>query len=212
MFLSSFELEKEFDDKNNLPYYEPTTQSKNKDRFYKKDTLFITEDFNLKEDTIIKAKKVILDMVKIQTLEHSLIIIADDFLSNHSVIQNFKQGQEAEAQKDGRHGGTISILTNKASGNLKLVLNGENGGKVSRRRGLTSDERESLKGEDGKNGREAIYKKFCEIETFLILQNRRCRFECVLKQTRGEDGKEGKQGFPGEDGRRGGNTGWYELK
>ena len=178
----------------------------------KEEIITISENLELKETTIIKAKKVILDMVKVQTFEHSLIIIADEFLSNHSVIQNFKENEKAKKKENGRHGGSILILANKASGNLKLILNGENGGKVSTRRVLTNEEKEKLLGSNGKNGRDAIYKKFCEIETFLILQNRRCRFECILKQTRGEDGGEGKQGLLGEDGKNGGNTGSFHLK
>ena len=189
-----------------------TDKKLSNDSVSKSETIIISEDLKLKEATIIKSKKVILDMVKIQTFEHSLIIIADEFLSNHSVIQNFKEDERAKKKEDGRHGGNIFILANKASGNLKLVLNGENGGKVSKRKVLTSEERKKLLGSNGKNGRDAIYKKFCITERFLILQNRRCRFKCILKQTRGEDGEDGKQGLKGQDGRNGGDTGSFHLK
>ena len=188
-----------------------TTKLSN-DSISKPETIILSEDLELKETTIIKAKKVILEMVKIQTFEHNLIIITDEFLSNHSVIQNFKEDEKAKKKEDGRHGGNIFILANKVSGNLKLILNGENGGKVSKRRVLTVDERENLKGKAGKNGRDAIYKRFCMTETVLFLQNRRCRFECILKQTRGEDGGEGKQGFSGEEGKNGGDTGSFHLQ
>ena len=172
----------------------------------------ISEDLELKKHLIINSQKVVLDMAKLKTNEYNLAIIADEFLSKHSIIQNFPEGQKAKKRKEGKNGGNVSILTNKARGNLKLVLNGESGGFVSKRRVLTKEERQELLGFNGTNGRDAIYKKFCEIESFLFLTNRRCRFECVLKPTRGEDGGEGKRGLKGEAGRNGGDTGSFHLQ
>ena len=204
--------------------YEPANQTEDKDassktskKFFnnpasKGEVIVISEDLELKESTIIKGKKVILDMVKVQTNEHSLTILADEFLSNHSVIQNFKGGQKAKKKEDGKPGGSILILVYKASGNLKLFLNGENAGKVSKRRILTREEKEELLGHNGKNGRDAIYKKFCRKERFLFLTNKKCWLECILKQTRGENGGEGKRGLSGEEGRAGGDTGSFQLK
>ncbi len=54
--------------------------------------------------------KVILDMVKIQTNEHSLTVIATEFLSKHSIIENFLKGQKAQKREDGKSGGDIFIL------------------------------------------------------------------------------------------------------
>ena len=104
------------------------------------DTIIVSEDLELEEDTTIKGKKVILDMVKIQTFEHSLTIIAKEFLSKHSIIQNFLEEQKAQKREDGKSGGDIFILAYKAQGNLKLVLSGENGGRVSRRRTITKED------------------------------------------------------------------------
>ena len=207
--LNIHESTSQIKDKNNLSKVDKKLSN---NPVSKQEAIIISEDLELKETIIIKGQKVILDMVKIQTNEHSLIIIADEFLSNHSVIQNFQENQKAKKRKDGKNGGKILILAYKASGNLKLVLNGEDGGKVSKRRVITKEEKEKLLGSNGKNGRDAIYKKFCEIESFLFLTNRRCRFECILKQTRGEDGGDGKQGLEGENGRNGGDTGIFHLK
>ena len=104
-----------------------------KDLELEEDTIIISKDLELKEDTTIKGEKVILDMVKIQTNEHNLTIIAKEFLSKHSIIANFLEGQKAQKREDGKSGGDIFILAYKAQGNLKLVLSGENGGRVSRR-------------------------------------------------------------------------------
>ncbi|MCZ0933343.1 MAG: hypothetical protein OXJ52_09365, partial [Oligoflexia bacterium] len=217
--------------------YEQTSQTEYKDTFLKtdkkpsnnptskKEIIVTSEDLELKENTIIKAQKVILNMVKVQTNEHSLIILADEFLSNHSVIQNFQEDQKAKKKEDGKHGGNTLILAYKASGNLKLILNGENGGKVSKRRVITKEERQELSGSNGKNGRDAVYKRYCK-ETYLYLPvlpplseiikrastSKRCWWECVLRNERGENGGKGKRGLRGEDGRHGGDTGFFHLR
>ena len=77
---------------------------------------------------------------------------------------------------------------------------------------MTKKERRKIKGVNGKNGRDAVYGKFCETESFLFLTNKRCRLKCILKQTRGEDGGKGKKGFAGENGRDGGGAGSFHLK
>ena len=51
----------------------------------------ISEEVVLAEDTVIQNTRVVLDMASIKTSEHDLVIIADEFISNHSVIQNFSQ-------------------------------------------------------------------------------------------------------------------------
>ena len=173
---------------------------------------FISEDLELSESTTIQNKKVVLDMVTIKTFQYDLTIIADEFLSNHSVIQNFIEGQKAKKKENGKHGGNILIETKTASGNLKLILNGENAGKVPARRSISKKERLKLKGSAGKNGRDAIYREFCRTETFLILQNRHCWDECILPPTRGESGGNGLQGFPGWSGKSGGSSGSFHLK
>ena len=63
-------------------------------------------------------------MVKIKTLEHDLTIIADEFVSNHSIIQNFQEEQTAKEDEDGKSGGHVFIQAKTAKGNLRLILNG----------------------------------------------------------------------------------------
>ena len=111
-----------------------------------------------------------------------------------------------------KSGGSILIEAKAASGNLKLILNGENGGRVPARRSISTKEKLNLKGSAGGNGRDAIYREFCSTETFIILQNRHCRYECILPPTKGGNGENGYQGFPGWNGRSGGNSGSFYLK
>ena len=71
-------------------------------------------------------------MVTIQTLQHDLTIIAEEFISNHSFIQSFPEGQIANDKIEiGRSGGHVLIKAKTAQGSLGLTLSGENGGYVS---------------------------------------------------------------------------------
>ena len=187
-------------------------KSSNEHEIIQENITVISGDLELRKHLIINSQKVTLDMAKVKTNNYNLAIITSEFLSSHSVIQNFQEGEPAKKREEGKSGGNISILTNRARGDLKLILNGENGGKVSKRKVITKEERKKLLGSNGTNGRDAIYKKFCETESFLFLTNRKCRFECVLKQSRGEDGGDGKQGLEGEDGKNGGDTGSFHLQ
>ena len=58
-------------------------------RFSEDEITVITEDLTLKKHKIIKNRKVVLDMVTINTRQYNFIIISEEFVSNNSVIQNF---------------------------------------------------------------------------------------------------------------------------
>ena len=200
------------DKKSYEPPLEESNQIEESKEILEEEITFISEDLELSESLTIQNKKVVLDMVIIKTFQYDLTIIADEFLSNHSVIQNFVEGQTAKKKEHGRDGGNILIEAKKASGNLKLILNGENAGRVPARRSISKEEKLKLKGKAGTNGRDAIYREFCRTETFLILQNRHCWDECILPPTRAESGGRGRQGFPGWNGKSGGDTGSFYLK
>ena len=176
------------------------------------ETTFLSENLELSQDTIIQDKKVVLNMVTIKTFEYDLTIIADEFISNHSVIQNFPEGQKAREWKNGRSGGNVFITAKRAEGSLQLILNGENAGSVPRKREISKEERLKLSGANGANGRDAIYRRFCRSHTFIFLTNRSCWDECIVEPTRGRNGGNGRQGFPGFNGRHGGNSGSFHLK
>ena len=191
---------------------EITVLSEDSKQISEEEITILSEDLELSENTIIQNKKVILDMMTIKTLQHDLTIIAEEFISNHSIIKNFPEEQTAKKKENGKHGGNVLIEAETASGNLKLILKGENGGLVPVRRSLSKKERLKLKGKAGGNGRDAIYREFCNTETFIILSNTHCWEECILPPTRGERGGNGLQGFPGWNGKSGGNSGSFHLK
>ena len=200
------------EDSEQIPKEETPNVVEDSEQIPEEEITTLSEDLELSENTIIQNRKVILDMVIIQTLQYDLTIIADEFLSNHSIIKNFPEEQTAKKKENGKHGGNVLIEAKTVSGNLKLILKGENGGLVPVRRSLSKKERLKLKGKAGGNGRDAIYREFCNTETFFILSNTHCWEECILPPTRGERGGNGLQGFPGWNGKSGGNSGSFHLK
>ena len=192
--------------------------------FLEEEITVISEDLELKEDTVIKNRKVVLDMVAIKTQKHNLFIIAEEFLSNHSVIRNFTEDEKAKKWNHGRNGGNILIEAEKAIGELQLVMNGEKAGHVPRRATISKSEKKRLKGRDGRNGQDAVYKRVCHtirlplslhsigIPLFPSAPIRNCWYECASPPTEGEDGGRGRRGVRGPDGKNGGGSGSFHLK
>ena len=193
--------------------------------FLEEEITLISEDLELTEDTVIQNRQVVLDMVVVKTFEHNLFIIAEEFVSNHSVIQNFPEDEKAKKFQNGRSGGNILIETDRAIGELQLVLNGEEAGRVPKQNLISKEQRKRLKGQKGRYGRDAVYETVCRISSIsLALQAisipifpgsipiKRCRERCVAPPTEGEDGGGGLKGFPGFDGKNGGDSGSFHLK
>ena len=146
-------------------------------------------------------------MMTIQTNEYDLTIIADEFLSNHSIIKNFPEKQIAKEKEDGRSGGHVLVKTKFARGSLLLNLSGENGGFVSQRK-LSIREEFQLSGRNGENGFNAVYGTWCSdfyIPTIFgrLVLDRNCWNKCRVYPTRGQDGENGKPGFTGYIGKQG---------
>lgn len=207
---------------NKLPFTNEEMQSlseetiiekpKNEDELSEDEITLIEENIELTENTVIQNRKVILNMVTIKTFEHDLLIKADEFISNHSIIQNFEEKEKARKNEDGKNGGSVLIETNTAKGELKLTLNGESGGYVSSRK-LSTSEEINLRGRNGRNGSNAIYRKICDTFTLFIFPiNTYCRDRCVAFPQKGKDGGKGKKGLTGFKGKNGGNSGSFHLK
>ncbi|MDE0151973.1 MAG: hypothetical protein OXK80_05720 [Bdellovibrionales bacterium] len=207
---------------NDLPFKNEEVESlteetikeipKNKDEFLEDEITLIEENMELTENTIIQNKRVILNMVTIKTFEYDLLIKADEFISNHSIIQNFEENEKARKNEDGKNGGSTLIETNTAKGELKLILNGENGGHVSSRK-LSLSEKTSLRGQDGRNGQNAIYRVLCDTWSFLGFEvSEYCANKCMVAPRQGENGGNGKRGLTGFSGKNGGNSGSFYLK
>ena len=193
----------------------------------------ISEEVVLAEDTVIQNTRVVLNMASIKTSEHDLVIIADEFISNHSVIQNFSIEQKAEKETPGRNGGNIRVEAKTASGTLQLILNGEDAGPAPAKRNISREERIKLSGRSGKDGKDAAYRKDCEQARAILPFHRRltspaamqmeiirrsiafegsCPEECAVPPTEGQASSDGRQGLSGFDGLKGGDSGSFHLK
>lgn len=195
---------------------ETPNTDENSEQISEEETTIVSEDLELSENLVIQNRKVILDMVTIQTLQHDLTIIAEEFVSNHSFVRNFPEGQKADKNEDGKSGGHVLVKAKTAKGSLGLILSGENGGYVSTRR-ISKRERNKLMGRNGENGYDAIYDTWCKdiyipILVGKIVIDRNCRKECRVEPTRGRNGEDGRQGYPGYTGKRGGNSGSFYLQ
>ena len=129
--------------------------------FLEEEITLISEDLELREDTVIQNRQVVFDMVAIKTFEHNLFIIVEEFVSNHSVIQNFPEGKKAKKFQNGRSGGNIQIEAERAIGELQLLLNGEEAGRVPKQNLISKEQRKRLKGQRGNNGQDAVYRTVC---------------------------------------------------
>ena len=185
--------------------------------FSEEDTTTLSEDLELSEHLIIQNKKVVLDRINIQTNEHDLTILTDEFISNDSFIHNFPEGQTSLEKIDGKSGGHVLVKAKTAKGTLSLILRGENGGFVPQRE-ISRRELDKLSGRPGTYGNPAIYKTECGglyIPTFIfgnITLHKDCWVKCFLHPTRGGDGENGRPGYPGYEGKRGGNSGSFSLQ
>ena len=185
--------------------------SEEREPISEEETTIISEDLKLTKDSVIQDRRVVLNKVTIKTFEHDLTIRAEEFISNHSIIQNFWERKEAKKRENAKNGGNILIEAEVAQGELQLILNGEHGRRVSRNRSVS---RKKLKGQKGKNGQDAVYRKYCRDVRFLgvMTVDRKCWYRCVASPTGGQDGEDGQRGLPGFDGKDGGNSGSFHLR
>lgn len=118
------------------------------------------------------------------TMGGALHLKAHRLLSEGGRIATFPPGQTAPPQKNGRGGGFVYLHVDQAEGELYISLRGENGG--AGKPGAKPDIK--LQGNDG------------------VAVFGRCGEDAYVTQ-----GERGKQGYPGESGMNGGDTGNFEL-
>ena len=98
---------------------------KDSEQISEEEITVLSKDLELLKDTIIQNKKVILDMVTIQTNEHDLTVIADEFIISIILLfATFPEGQMAKEKEEGKSGGHVLIKANTAKGSLGLTLGG----------------------------------------------------------------------------------------
>lgn len=126
------------------------------------------------------------------TGNRNLFLKASELISEDSVIENFSSEDRAASGEHGKNGGLISFVVKKASGDLKVVLSGQNGG-------------------HGINAPDLVYHKGAQAQhggSGQIRYEAGYLFTCDSPAGDGSDGVErGDQGLNGGDGGSGGSTG-----
>lgn len=124
------------------------------------------------------------------TMGNKVRIHAQNFSTWGGVIASFPEHQQSTVG-EGRSGGHLMLWTQKAEGNLKVIMRGEQG-----KQGEPGDApNESLKGYPGKEGAEKLNAGGDEWNDPRV----------------GGKGYPGKKGFPGKQGYKGGNSGTFEF-
>lgn len=122
-----------------------------------------------------------------------------ELISEGAEILTFKPDQFAPLGENGRRGGNLEIIAEHATGSLDVVMQGEHGGKGSD--GASPDE--SLRGSKGAEGRRALYQTLGAPFYTSI---------CTERAKNGEPGGQGLQGYPGQGGFKGGDSGTALVK
>ncbi len=155
----------------------------------------------------------------LQTKNHNYFINAENLVFDKAVIETFSEDISQRKQvlpESADHpikqlsdvsGGKISILANKAFGDLKVFLRGIDGTD-----GLTpSHNKESAPNpKNGENGT-ANYKEE-KIEGIKKISTKFYKWEVLSCPKSGHDGVTGLTGLKGHDGNPGGNSGSMEIK
>lgn len=91
--------------------------------------LYWDGNIDLSEHQKIDAERVFLSSrALVTTFDKNLTIVTKEFISDGAVIQNFTDIAEGPWEKNGRSGGTITIMAKKARGTIQVQLRGEGGG------------------------------------------------------------------------------------
>ncbi len=172
--------------------------------------LDLVEDFNLAKTFSLnsKTKKILIQKLNLSNGTHlyledySGLIQIDQLQSANGIIQTFPQGAKASNDVPGRPGGKVELLLNSAVGNLTIRMFGEAGGNGSP--GAPPDEK--IQGKAGQPGNPATYFEPATINPSLKLAY------CQTPPGNGHDGGRGRQGYPGNAGANGGDSGFAKVE
>ncbi len=163
----------------------------------------------------VTADRVFITEPPITTNGFSLFVRTKKLISTNGLVQTFAPGAKASISTPGRNGGSIQFYIDQAFGKLDFITRGENGGDGNQGPEIT---------ERAPSGIPFTFKQ--ESESFKSDPSNSCRLFAILKengkiiaevyhdgnaiaQIRGKDGS---QGTRGQNGFRGGDTGFINLK
>jgi hypothetical protein len=163
---------------------------------------FINGEVILKKDLQLKVQRLFLsDKAKIITMGYTLQITAKNIIAQGGRIETFPEGQTAAVGIQGRSAGIIEISSDKATGDLEVLMRGESGGL-----GLSGAPwpRPQVNARTAKPG-EVI----CIPQLSTPVPSQTCF--CAARPENGIDGPKGNKGYPGKPGAPGGDTGLFKL-
>ncbi len=181
--------------------------------------LKITEDLNLAEKYKLnsKTKVIYISNLEISEQKHLFLndysgqVVIQNITSSGGIIQSFPLDARATLDQNGKSGGQIVLSVLAGTGLLSVVMKGENGGN-----GSSAKEPDiTKKGLPGAPGNSAEFKpaqcnpNFLESTTEPFCGN--LPYDCVKTPTDGISGGRGLNGFSGNNGKVGGNSGSLSL-
>ncbi len=161
-----------------------------------KDLVF-AQSMTLDQDIKITGGRLFLGLGAVITTQgHHLEILVDELHADGATLQTWPSGAKAQADTTGRSGGQMTVVTQKAFGQLLVYLRGEAGGDGS-------DGTAAPPQPKGQTGANAVY-------DYDIINAGPAK--CVHGASSGENGKPGHPGLPGHNGQRGGSSGKLNFK
>lgn len=159
-----------------------------------------TGPVNLERDLNVDVHRVFFtNETRVQTNGFKLTIKADKIFSENAEIFSFVRGQKADLMMKGRNGGVLKIVSEEASGTLRISLRGEHGGD-----GIDGSTH-MTRAADGASGSAGAHD--CARALGAIV-----RCWCTSSPGPGKPGADGVDGFPGSDSGKGGNSGVVSVE
>lgn len=160
----------------------------------------------LTEDKTIQLGRLYLSKTPLLTFGHNIHLQVDTIYSDEGKIESFPQNTKADQGKDGRHGGNLMITANRAIGNLKITMRGENGGDGIKGASYASRAQDGMAPTEGHIVCECVKcPKGHKTVLAVITPMRECG--CGRLGQAGQSGRDGEKGKTGGRSGDGGNSG-----
>lgn len=152
-----------------------------------------------------KTKVIQIRNLEIHSQKHLFIenfsgtIVVENLKTENGFIQTFPSDSSATDDKNGVDGGQVSLIIKNGTGQLNLVMKGQNGGNGS----PAKDPDVSLNGARGARAEVAQFAATGDMGPYGMSQG----YRCIKNPGESNYGINGLRGYPGKIGKSGGNSG-----
>lgn len=168
-----------------------------------KDLVVRPNDPKILEDQKLVAKRIFISgNAPLITNGHNVILITEELISDHGVIETYLPETKSSLDLNGNSGGNLEIRSLMASGSLKVFMRGENGGESSQG---PSHQTRAPSGEPPLDGT-------TECGTTKNLKDTFSNCTCSSFGRAGTNGKPGIKGLTGPQGTLGGDSGNLKIE